>query len=226
MEKKTIIIISIIATIISMIYLLLQYFGLLRYTSMYLFSHKSYVENYTKLDRIEKTKRVVISLTTTPEKMKHLTPVINSLLDQTVKVDLISLVVPDEPEYEFPKNLKDSVTIFKTQQNNGCLTPLLSSLIREEESTTIIIILGDNQIYGKDFIETLLEESVNNPTSIIYMNKKDLIDMKRVVLFKTEFFDSDFFDITENDDPEKWVNDYFKNHEKKKISYFENYKAL
>jgi hypothetical protein len=193
---------------------------------LYLYSHKSYVENYKQLDKIEKTNRVVISLTTTPEKMKHLTPVINSLLDQTVKVDLISLVVPDENGYDLPNNLKDSVTIFKTQQNNGCLTPLLSSLIREEESTTIIIILGDNQIYGKDFIETLLEESVNNPTSIIYMNKKDSIDMKRAVLFKTEFFDSYFLDISENDDPEKWINDYFENHDKKKISYSENYKAL
>ena len=89
MEKKTIIIISVVSIIISLIYILLNYFGLLRYMGMYLYSPSTFGEAYKKLDEGDKNNRIVISLTTTPENLKNITPVINSLLDQTVKVNLI-----------------------------------------------------------------------------------------------------------------------------------------
>jgi hypothetical protein len=191
-----------------------------------MYSNESYIESYKNIDKIDKIDRVIISFTTTHDKIKNIIPVINSLLDQTVKVDLISLVLLDGFDYKIPKNLKNSVTIFKTEQNNGCLTPLLSSLVREGDSTTTIIILGDGIIYGKDFIEILLEESVQHPEKIIYVNNKDSIDPKKGVLFKTKFFDVNFLDITENDDPKKWLNKYFEQHQKKKIRYSENFRAL
>lgn len=226
MEKKTIIIISMISAVISMIYLVLQYFGLIRYTGLYLFSPERYIKNYKDLDKIDKTNRTVIALTSTPEKMKNLTPVIISLLDQTVKVDLISIVVPYGSQYKLPKNLKDAVTIFRTTRNKGDLTPILSSLIREGESNTKLIILGDNTIYGKDFIEQLIDESNKNPTKIIQVNDKNSINLKKGTVFKTDFFKDDFLNIGKDDNYNKWINEYFKNFPKKRIIYSENYRKL
>lgn len=224
MKKKTIIIISMISAILSMIYLILQYFGLLRYIGLYLFSPENYINNYKKLDKIDDS-RTVIAFTTT-QKIKKLTPVVMSLLDQTVKVDLISLIVPHGSRYKLQKNLKDAVMIFKTTRDKGELSPILSTIMREGESDTKIIILGDDSIYGKDFIELLIEESNKNPTKIIYVNNKNYIDLKKGVIFKTNFFKNDFLKVGKNVDPNKFINEYFKNFPKKKINYFQNYKLL
>ena len=223
MEKKTIIIISIISVTISMIYLLLQYFGLLRYVGLYLFSSENYIKNYKNLDKIDQSNRTVISLTTTPEKMKKITPVISSLLDQTVRVDSIYITVPRGSQYKLPKNLKDVVTVFRTKQYKDDLSPILSTLMREGEFNTQIIVLGDSTIYGKDFIERMIDESNKEPNKIIYVNNKDYINLKKGVIFKTNFFKEDIMDSGDKVDYNEFVNNYFKNFPKKRISYTENY---
>jgi hypothetical protein len=224
MEKKTIIKISIISIIISMIYLLLQYFGIIRYVKLYFSSLQNYIENYKNLDKIDKNNKVVINLTLNSKNVKKLTPVINSLLDQTTKVDLISVTIPDGKDYKLPEKIKDAVFIVKSNENYGELTPLLSSVLDEGENNTKIIILGDDKIYGKDFIEKLIVESNENPDKIIYANSKNSINLNQGVIFKSDFFDEKFLDIKKNVNPHKWVNNYFKDYKKKKISYYENYK--
>lgn len=220
MERKTIILISLIAAIISMIYVILDYFGIIRYIKLYLYSPEQYIKDYKKLDKIYKDK-VVISLTTTPDNMKKLKPVINSLLDQTVQVDLISLCIPEgNDEYKLPSELKDAVAIFRCG-NDQELNPLISTIMREGESTTSIIVLGDDYVYGKDFVETLIEESNKNPNDIICVGNS--INLKKGALFKTDFFKEDFLEKN-NQTPDEFVNDYFKNHKQIHINYYENYK--
>jgi hypothetical protein len=220
MERKTIILISLIAAIISMIYVILDYFGIIRYIKVFLYSPEQYIKDYKKLDKIYKDK-VVISLTTTPNNMKKLKPVINSLLDQTVQVDLISLCIPEgNNEYKLPSELKDAVAIFRCG-NDEELNPLISTIMREGESTTSIIVLGDDYVYGKDFIETLIEKSNKNPNDIICVGNS--INLKKGALFKTDFFKQDFLDKN-NQTPDEFVNDYFKNHKQIHINYYENYK--
>jgi len=220
MERKTIILISLIAAIISMIYVMLDYFGIIRYIKLYLYSPEQYIKDYKKLDKIYKDK-VVISLTTTPDNMKKLKPVINSLLDQTVQVDLISLCIPEgNDEYKLPSELKDAVAIFRCG-NNQELNPLISSIMREGESTTSIIVLGDDYVYGKDFVETLIEESNKNPHDIICVGNS--INLNKGALFKTDFFKEDFLEKN-NQTPNEFVNNYFKNHKQIHLNYYENYK--
>jgi hypothetical protein len=203
-----------------MIYVILDYFGIIRYIKLYLYSPEQYIKDYKKLDKIYKDK-VVISLTTTPDNMKKLKPVINSLLDQTVQVDLISLCIPEgNDEYKLPSELKDAVAIFRCG-NDQELNPLISTIMREGESTTSIIVLGDDYVYGKDFVETLIEESNKNPNDIICVGNS--INLKKGALFKTDFFKEDFLEKN-NQTPDEFVNDYFKNHKQIHINYYENYK--
>lgn len=225
MERKTIIIISIISAILSLFYILLNYFGLLRYMGLYIFPIEGYIKNYKNLDQIDKN-RVVISLTASPNQLKKITPVIKSLLDQTVKIDLISIIVPYGNQYVLPVSVSNAVTVFRCGTNNGKLNCLLPAVLRENESTTKIITLGSNTIYGKDFIETLLEESKKYPDQIIYVNKKDYIDLDKGVVFNTKFFNEDFLNVNRKIDANQWVNDYFKNKPKKRITYSENFKKI
>ena len=222
MEKKTIIIISLLSTVFSLIYVLLSYFGFTRYLGMYFFSIEKYGKNYKNLDKTGKD-RVVISLAITTKQKSKLSKVIKSLLDQTVRVDLITLIVPNKSDYQYIENF---VSIFKCGKDQGILNCLIPSIIRENESTTRIITLGDNTIYGKDFIETLMEKSEKYPDSIIYSNNSNIIDLTKGVVFSTKFFNTDFIEVPKGVNGNKWVNDYFKNFPKEKIIYKENYKIL
>jgi hypothetical protein len=182
---------------------------------MYTTPIEKYVKNYNSLDKIH-TKRIVICIPTTQTNINNITPVIKSLLDQTVRVDLITLFLSDK-NYTAPKELKDSVSIV----NNG--PAVASTILQEGESNTQIIKLDDKTIYGKDFIEQLLETSTQNPDMIIYSNKTNKIDLKHA-LFNIEFFDEQFLTPPKNISEEKWINRYFKQFPKKNIKYQENYK--
>jgi hypothetical protein len=225
MEKKTIIIISLVSAVFSLIYVLLNYYGITRYLGLYMFSIEGYTKNYKKLDKIGKHK-LVISLTATPKLMTNLSHVIKSLLDQTVRVDLISVVVPYGNNYQLPTNLKNSVSVFRCGQDKQLLNCLIPTVMRESESTTRIITLGSDTAYGKDFIETLLESSEKYPNKIIYENNKDVIDLNKGVVLSTKFFTENFLNVPKKMNGNKWVNDYFKNFPKHRIKYGENYKSL
>jgi len=223
MEKKIIIIISLISAVLSLVYVLLNYFGITRYMGLYMFPVESYIKNYKKLDKIGKN-RTIISVTATPNQMKKLTTTIKSLLDQTVKVDIISIVIPHGNKYIVPNELKDVISIFRCGEDKEGLNCLIPTVMRENESTTRIITIGSGKIYGKDFIEELLVEAEKYPNKIIHTT--DSIDITSGVVFSTEFFDENFLNTPKGIDANKWVNTYFKDFQKQKIKYSENYKSI
>ena len=70
MKKLTIIIFTIISTVISLVWTLCSYYGIQRYFTC-LFAKKCDIKNYSKLPRACDD-RVVISFTTTPDKIEKL----------------------------------------------------------------------------------------------------------------------------------------------------------
>lgn len=227
MDKKTIFAISLVSAIIYLVYILLRYVGIIRYIGMYLFSTESYIKNYSKLDQVDKDKRVVISLTATEKEMKKLAPVVKSLLDQTVKVDLISVIVPYGKKYKLREDLKNVVSVYRSGINYKDLNAVIPAALREGEDMTQIIALGADKIYGKDFIEELIETAKKNPEHIVYCNNKD-DDMciRKGILFPINVFTEDFFNPPQNTDSKEWVNNFFKGQKKVKIEYSENYRTV
>ena len=236
MKKKTIIIISLLSAVFSLIYILLNYFGLVRYIGMYIYPIEGFINKYKNIDQINIKNKVIISLIATTPQLENINPVIKSLLDQTVRVDLISIILPSHNTWVLPTELTKTVAIFKCppgeKTQTGNLDCLLSTITREGESTTKIITLGAGVIYGKDFIEILLETSEKNPNSIIYVNSdsksESYIDLEKGSLYSMNFFDQDFLNIGPPADmhANEWINKYFKNRDKKKIVYNENYKQI
>ena len=227
MEKKTIVAISLISAVISLIYLLLSYFGIIRYGSIYLYSIESYSRNYKNLDRVDNNHRVIISLKA-DKNINKLDKTIKSLLDQTVKVDFITLILPSTSKFSLANNLENVIKLDKCDNDYGNLTCLIPNLLREGDAQTQIILLKTGFIYGKDFIETLLEKSQKNPNSIIYTkNKKDNLNLSKGVLVTTDMFSAKFIDETSTKkDKDKWFNDYIKDINKISIKDRENYKII
>ena len=213
------ILITVITTILSLLFIALSYFGITRYLSLHLYSCERFIEKYKDLPKASDS-RVVLTFTTTPEKLNKLKPMINSLLDQTVRVNQIILVIPnyDKDKYIIPDYLKNIVTIIPSGKNYGEGTKLIPTLLREKDSETIIIAINDNIIYGKDFLQEMIENSNKNPNTIILENNNN------AVLVKPNCFNIDVI----NREKEKFDNVWFisKAKNNKILHYSENYKCL
>jgi hypothetical protein len=162
-----------------------SYFGITRYFFCHIKSTDKFIENYSKLPKASTDNKVVISFTCKQEKLHKLKPFINSILDQTVKVDLIAMITPLEEDYNIPKYIKDITVVFPSGMDCGQGTKLIPMLLREKEKGTIIISLDENKIYGQDFIYTMIEESKKYPDSV-------LVDTKgSTILVRSDHFDCD-----------------------------------
>jgi F0F1-type ATP synthase delta subunit len=187
-----------ILTIIPLIITILYYFGIFRYFSIHHNSTEKYINNYKNLNKASENK-VVISFTTTPKKINKIKHMINSILDQTVKVDKIYLNIPENingEKYVIPDYLKNIINVFTAEKDFGKLNNIIPTILREDNSDTIIILLEDDYIYGKDFIQTIIEHSKKNENSIIVS--------KKALLLKPKFIDSEKFFIRNK---ENWFDE-------------------
>lgn len=129
---------------------------------------------YNELPRASPYK-VVITLTTIPDRIKHLGPTLASIFDQTVRVDEICLNVPfisrKGLKYKIPKWLEQlkGVTIYRVEKDEGPGTKLLPTLRRERDKSngnilteTRIITIDDDNIYHGGAIEHLVNTFEDN----------------------------------------------------------------
>jgi hypothetical protein len=221
MKKNTKVILLFFSTIFSLLIIFMTYYSLDRYAGLHLSKINKYIENYSKLDKIKG--RTVISFYTTPDRIKKINPMIKSILDQTVKVDEIALNLPPSKEkYNIPPEYEQIINVYNVGKNYGTSTSIIPTLLREKEKGTKIIYLDDDKIYGKDFIQTMLEEGEKIPDRAVVCKKNEKICG---VLVKPEFFKTDVvYNKMENFD-NNWMMDHLTN-KSREINYKENYKII
>ena len=184
-------------------------------------STENFINKYEKLPTYN-TKNVSIIISTEPEKINSLKPVINSILNQTMKVNRIILTLSQKNSDQtdlIPEYMKKVIGIYDMGKNskNWC-RDVLPILLSEEEEDSTLIILKDNTVYGMDFIEKLLTKSENNPDSVLVASKNNAILLK-----PTHY---NYEDISKNKGTcdEKWLLNNAK--KVKHIKYMENYKLV
>jgi hypothetical protein len=212
--NKTFLIISVVLTILSVIYMLLDYFGVIRYISIHFKSPEKYSTVYSSLDKGHKN-RVIISLHADNKNINKLKPIISSLIDQSVRVDEIALNV--DHSTIVPDYLKNYVAIHRSYNANK-LTP---TIIREKDTDTLIIALDSDTIYGSDFIADILDAFEDG--KVIYAGKKNGI-YKGPILIKTGYFDAAFLDL--KGDINNILTHYLSSLPHKKIKTRENFKNI
>jgi len=127
-----------------------------------------------------KIKNCIISLTTTPDRISKIRPILISLLDQSYAVEEIRINVPYKSckgkEYIIPDwlNKLKSVKIYRTNKDWGPATKLIPTLLDVKQNKKIIVV-DDDVIYGYYTIETL-----NN-----YYHKFNKVNKYNVVKNKT-----------------------------------------
>jgi len=162
-------IISIVLSLLSIVISILVYFGIIRYIHLY-FSKTvdKYTEKYTDLPMASENKTIIVLSIDSEEDLKNIFPTVNSILDQTVRVNQIFLVVPCSSTFEIPENLLKVISVVKPGKvYDDKYQDIISILEREKEKNTIIIRISKGIIYGKEFIENIIEISESNPDSVI-----------------------------------------------------------
>jgi hypothetical protein len=83
MNKRKLLEISLIITLLSFVYIICDYFGLVRYTILHCTKTESYIKNYRELAKNNKN-RVVLSFASKPHNIQYLEPLLNSILDKSI----------------------------------------------------------------------------------------------------------------------------------------------
>lgn len=204
MVSRSLMIWSLISIVISVIWIVCTYFGYVRYAKMHLYKPSSFVSTYKKLSKAHDDSKVVISFTTTIKKAKDMKPFINSILDQTVQVNQITLAAPPEVIAAIPADLEDYVIPIRIGKDYGEGNCLIPSLLRENEQDTIVIFLRDDQVYNKDLVENLVEKSKQMPDKAITTS------CGKATLVKPKFFGVDIADVGDKSCGIKWIKDKLK----------------
>jgi hypothetical protein len=185
MARKSTLILGIILTVIYLVYLVFNHYECIRYYDL----HNNKTEYYAKkLSDIPKasTSKVVVAFTATEEQMKNLKPVINSILDQTTRVDEIVLVAPYSKTEALSDELKKVVSVRGHVKEYDDASTLIYTVLSEPEANTRIVLIEPYMVYGKYFIENMINNSDRYPEKIIYAKKNK--DKAYGVLVKPRFF--------------------------------------
>lgn len=202
MTKKSWVVFSLIISVIALVYMFLAYYGFVRYYQLHTKNTEYYIQKYKKLSKADNN-RVVISFTVDEKDLDKLGPFINSVLDQSVRVDDIALTVPYKLMDKIPKQFQKILSIYGISKDYQDANNLVPAILREPEATTKIIIVEPNMIYGEDFVADMVDASNKFPDSVIYGRKNTTT---KGLLVKPEFFD-DKLSQHSNQNCCSWVSD-------------------
>jgi len=156
-------ILSIFFSVIFLIYLVLDYYGYIRMIKLRR-SSSSYLDKYPKLDKADKH-RVVVTFSCNPEDVS--TSFLNSLLDQSVRVDDIAMTVKYKDTGKISDEIKKIASINGYSKSYGESDKIVYPLLREPDANTKIIVVNPKYVYNKEFIQDMVDTSNNNPKKCI-----------------------------------------------------------
>ncbi len=121
--------------------------------------------------------RVIVSLSTLPDRIKNLRPTIRSLLKQTRPPDEIVLAIPEfsireRRAYVVPKYISrlPRVRVLRCREDWGPATKFIAAIQDElaaGRENTLIMVVDDDRLYPRDALETYLYYSERLPNAAL-----------------------------------------------------------
>lgn len=216
--KSILLKVSIFLSLVTIILLVLSYFEIIRYILLHCKQTKTLAENYSVKKKYSTDRKVVVVIYTDNLLKQNLKPTINSILDQSIRVDYIYIFTPKSIHNKnIPKYIEYTSIIIPSETDYNYGNSIIPSILKEKSSDVTIIPI-ENKIYSANYIELLLEESDKSPDSQLFDDKDTLL------LFKPDnFYDSVYYH-NKKDYTKKWFVD--KSKSKKVLDCPNIYKCL
>ncbi len=122
-------------------------------------------------------KRLIVSLSTMPDRIGRLQPTIDSLLNQTRPPDEIVLAVPkfsirQKREYEIPAYLSQipQVRVLRCEKDWGPATKFIAVVqddLAAGRNDTLVMVIDDDRIYPRDSVELYLHYHAQLPDAAL-----------------------------------------------------------
>lgn len=187
MTKKIVTIIFLIISILALVYMFLAHYGIIRNYRLKNSPLESFTHKYGRLPKADKN-RVVIVFTIGTDNLEKsldkLNPFLNSILDQTVRVDDIAIVLPSSHSLTRLPKKYSFLSPYYHEVDYGESACLVTTVLREPESDTKIILVSPDKMYGKEFIQAMIESSNESPEKVIEGGEKE-------ILVKPKFFNEE-----------------------------------
>jgi hypothetical protein len=115
---------------------------------------------------------IVISLTTSPKRIKYINQVIDNMFSQTIKPNKIVLNIPyifnrTNEKYIIPNFLNHPNIIINRTYDLGPITKIIPTFNLNFPNNTIIISIDDDINYGNNMIETIVDHNIKFPNSVL-----------------------------------------------------------
>ena len=178
MNKKSWQILSLIISVLGLIYMFLSYYGIIRFIKLHMTDSIFYTEKFTKKEKGDKYTKISIFSPVKKEEAYRLKPFINSLLDQSVKINDITLICENKEDIwkDIDPEIKKILSINTHSEKNNDIGTFVFSLLKENKEDTNILVLNPGKVYGEDYIETLLEKGEKE--DIVYEDENYLMKPK------------------------------------------------
>lgn len=216
--KRGFIILSLIISFLSLVYLTLSYYGMIRYYKLH--GNTDYYKFFSKLPSL-KDERIVVSFSVKKEdELSNLLPFLNSILHQSVRVNEIAMNLPYSLQSKIPDNIKKIVSVYGYSKDYEKCSSFIPTILREPDSNTKIIIVSPDIVYDYNFIVDIVDYSNEYKNNIIVAQKGE----EYGVLVKPSFFDTKISEYNrENKSCLEWCGICSKN-KIKFVSLENNYK--
>jgi hypothetical protein len=129
-------------------------------------------------------RRVIVSLSTVPDRINNLRPTIRSLLKQTRPPDEIVLAIPEfsvreRRPYVVPKYVSrlPRVRVLRCREDWGPATKFIAAVQDElaaGRQNTLIMVVDDDRVYPRDALETYLHYSEQLPDAALCFRGADM----------------------------------------------------
>jgi hypothetical protein len=190
MSKKIFQLFCLFFSMLYLVYIIVDHFGYCRRYELYTKPTEHFLTKYKTKTRAKGPKTIACFTTDDPSTIR---PFVNSLLDQSAKLYEIVAIIKYKNMGKIPEDLKKILSVHGYSKDYGDASSVICSVLREPEADTRIIITDPTVLYGKDFVQEMIDASEKNPNKIIYGGSDR--SMKGGILIKPGFFNEK---VTEN----------------------------
>lgn len=150
-----------------------EYIGFNRYLRLKYTKHEGLVDidNYKNLPKRVLDKFTIGMYLDSTDVQSSITATVDSLLDQTERVDSIIAYKDPDNNVQLSPDLKKKMVLSNCAKSYGSIGCIFQSMLHELDKKTVLLLVSPGRVYGYDFINVMGDAILRHPDHIIYNSK-------------------------------------------------------